>query len=183
MRHDARWLLSLTLTALVLAIGPGRAQTAPLDPNSFASLGPNPFTTSGTYTIDTSTTMLTTPDGTTIRDYIHVDDLATAHVLALEYLGRDGETTVVNVGTGRGASTREVVEGTKRVSGVNFATQDGPRRPGDPTEVHAYNRRARELLGWEPRYDLDGILESAWAWHLGHPKGYASRDASPSANS
>src|SRR5262245_54206847 len=115
-----------------------------------------------------------TPDGTTIRDYIHVDDLATAHVLALEYLGSGGETTLVNVGTGRGASTREVVEGTKRVSGVNFATQDGPRRPGDPTEVYADNRRARELLGWEPRHDLDGILESAWAWHSNHPKGYAS---------
>jgi UDP-glucose-4-epimerase GalE len=116
-----------------------------------------------------------TPDGTTIRDYIHVDDLATAHVRALEYLGREGETTVVNVGTGRGASTREVVEGTKRVSGVQFETQDGPRRPGDPTEVYADNRRARELLGWEPRYDLDSILESAWAWHSTHPKGYASR--------
>jgi UDP-glucose-4-epimerase GalE len=124
-----------------------------------------------------------TPDGTTIRDYIHVDDLATAHVLALNYLGRGEPTTVVNVGTGRGASTREVVEGTKRVSGVNFAIQDGPRRAGDPTEVYADNRRARELLGWEPRYDLDGILESAWAWHSSHPKGYASRDASPSANS
>src|SRR5436190_1961585 len=115
-----------------------------------------------------------TPDGTTIRDYIHVDDLATAHVRALGYLGRGGDTTVVNVGTGRGASTREVVEGAKRVSGVKFATKDGPRRPGDPTEVFADNRRARALLGWEPRYDLDGILESAWAWHSSHPKGYAS---------
>jgi len=120
-----------------------------------------------------------TPDGTTIRDYIHVDDLATAHVRALEYLGSGGETTVVNVGTGRGASTREVVEGTKRVSGVDFATQDGPRRPGDPTEVYADNRRARELLGWEPRHDLEDILDSAWAWHTSHPKGYAS----PSPNS
>jgi len=120
-----------------------------------------------------------TPDGTTIRDYIHVDDLATAHVRALGYLGSGGETTVVNVGTGRGASTREVVEGTKRVSGVDFATQDGPRRPGDPTEVYADNRRARELLGWEPRHDLEDILDSAWAWHTSHPKGYAS----PSPNS
>lgn len=120
-----------------------------------------------------------TRDGTTIRDYIHVDDLATAHVRALEYLARGGETTVVNVGTGRGASTREVVEGTKRVSGVDFATQDGPRRPGDPTEVYADNRRARELLGWEPRHDLEDILDSAWAWHATHPKGYAS----PSPNS
>jgi UDP-glucose-4-epimerase GalE len=118
-----------------------------------------------------------TPDGTTIRDYIHVDDLATAHVLALEYLGGGGETTVVNVGTGRGASTREVVEGTKRVSGVDFATQDGPRRPGDPTEVYADNRRAREVLGWKPRYDLDDILESAWAWHSRNPSGYASASA------
>jgi UDP-glucose-4-epimerase GalE len=113
-----------------------------------------------------------TRDGSTIRDYIHVDDLADAHVRALDYLVGGGETTVVNVGTGRGASTIEVIEGTKRVSGVNFATRDAPRRPGDPTEVYADNTRAREVLGWTPSYDLGAILESAWKWHSTHPHGY-----------
>jgi UDP-glucose 4-epimerase len=80
----------------------------------------------------------------------------------------------VNVGTGRGASTIEVIEGTKRVSGVDFPTRAGPRRPGDPTEVYADNRRARDVLGWTPSYDLDAILESAWKWHSTHPHGYAS---------
>jgi UDP-glucose 4-epimerase len=115
-----------------------------------------------------------TPDGTTIRDYIHVDDLADAHMRALAYLEDGGESTVVNVGTGQGASTLEVIEGAKRASGVDFATKPGPRRPGDPTEVYADNRRARERLGWEPRYGLDDILASAWRWHSAHPRGYSA---------
>jgi UDP-glucose-4-epimerase GalE len=118
-----------------------------------------------------------TPDGSTIRDYIHVDDLADAHVRALEYLERGGASTIVNVGTGRGASTIEVIEATKRISGVDFATAPGPRRPGDPTEVYADNRRAREVLGWEPRYDLDDIITSAWKWHSTHPDGYTADGA------
>ena len=113
-----------------------------------------------------------TPDGTTIRDYVHVDDLAAAHVRALHYLDAGGDSTIVNVGTGRGASTLEVIEGAKRVSGVDFATAPAPRRPGDPTEVFADNRRARELLGWQPQHDLDDILASAWQWHSTHPHGY-----------
>jgi UDP-glucose-4-epimerase GalE len=113
-----------------------------------------------------------TPDGSTIRDYIHVDDLADAHVRALGYLEQGGATTIVNVGTGRGASTIEVIDGAKRASGVDFATTSGPRRPGDPSAVYADNRRARELLGWEPKYDLDDILASAWKWHSTHPDGY-----------
>jgi UDP-glucose-4-epimerase GalE len=115
-----------------------------------------------------------TPDGSTIRDYIHVDDLADAHVRALDHLAQGGESTVVNVGTGRGASTIEVIEGAKRVSGVDFATRAGPRRPGDPTEVYADTRRARDLLGWAPQHDLDAILETAWRWHSTHPYGYAT---------
>lgn len=113
-----------------------------------------------------------TPDGSTIRDYIHVDDLADAHMRALDYLEQGGDSTIVNVGTGRGASTLEVIDGAKRVSGVDFATTTGPRRPGDPTEVFADNRRAHELLGWKPQHDLDGILASAWTWHSTHPDGY-----------
>ena len=113
-----------------------------------------------------------TPDGTTIRDYVHVDDLAAAHVRALHYLEAGGDSTIVNVGTGRGASTIEVIEGAKRASGVDFATAPAPRRPGDPTEVFADNRRAGELLGWQPQHDLDDILASAWRWHSTHPDGY-----------
>jgi UDP-glucose-4-epimerase GalE len=115
-----------------------------------------------------------TRDGSTIRDYIHVDDLADAHIRALDYLAQGRESTVVNLGTGRGASTIEVVEGTKRVSGIDFPTRAGPRRPGDPTEVYADNRKARTVLGWTPAHDLDAILESAWKWHSTHPHGYAT---------
>ena len=118
-----------------------------------------------------------TPDGSTIRDYIHVLDLADAHVRALAYLEQGGASTVVNVGTGRGASTIEVIEATKWISGVDFATASGPRRPGDPTEVYADNRRAREMLGWEPSYDLEDIITSAWKWHSTHPHGYPVKGA------
>ena len=116
-----------------------------------------------------------TPDGTAIRDYIHVDDLADAHVRALRYLEHGGESTALNVGTGRGSSVLEVIEGTKRVSGVDVPVVRAPRRPGDPTAVYADNRLAREVLGWEARHDLDEILASAWAWHSSHPDGYATR--------
>ena len=115
-----------------------------------------------------------TPDGTTIRDYIHVDDVAEAHVRALAYLEHGGASTVINIGTGRGSSTLEVIERTKRISGIDFATKPGHRRPGDPTEVYADNRRAREVLSWEPQRDLDDILGSAWRWHSTHPDGYAT---------
>jgi UDP-glucose-4-epimerase GalE len=115
-----------------------------------------------------------TADGTCIRDYIHVDDLADAHVRALDYLARGGATRALNVGTGRGSSVLEVVEGAKRVSGVDFPVAFVGRRPGDPAAVWADNSRAREVLGWEPRHTLDEILESAWAWHSSHPNGYAT---------
>lgn len=115
-----------------------------------------------------------TPDGSAIRDYIHVEDLADAHVRALSYLERGGETTAINVGTGQGSSVLEVVAATKRVSGVDFATRLEPRRPGDPTAVYADNSRARSVLGWEPRHGLDDIVQSAWRWHSTHPHGYVS---------
>ena len=116
-----------------------------------------------------------TPDGTCIRDYIHVDDLADAHVRALRYLEGGGATCSLNVGTGTGSSVLEVVEGTKRVSGIDLPVEIAPRRPGDPSAVWADNTRVREVLGWEARHDLDAILTSAWAWHSSHPDGYATR--------
>ncbi|WP_298272574.1 UDP-glucose 4-epimerase GalE [Geobacter sp.] len=106
-----------------------------------------------------------TPDGTGIRDYIHVEDLASAHLAALRYLEQGGEPTVVNVGYGKGASVREVVDVVRRVSGVNFPAEEAPRRPGDPATLVAKAERVRTLFGWEPRFDsLDTIVADAWRW-------------------
>ncbi len=114
-----------------------------------------------------------TPDGTCIRDYIHVDDLAEAHRLALERL-TPGEPLVCNLGMGRGQSVREVVRAVREVSGVEVPAREGPRRPGDPPALVACADRARQLLAWEPRYtDLRAIVETAWNWHHRHPHGYA----------
>jgi UDP-glucose-4-epimerase GalE len=115
-----------------------------------------------------------TRDGTCIRDYIHVDDLADAHVRALRHLERGGETRALNVGTGRGSTVLEVIEGAKAVSGVDFPVELAPRRPGDPSAVWADNTLVRAVLGWEARHDLDAILSSAWAWHSSRPDGYAT---------
>jgi UDP-glucose 4-epimerase len=106
-----------------------------------------------------------TPDGTCVRDYIHVQDLATAHVAALERLLDDPSPLVVNCGYGHGFSVREVVEAFARVSGVDLDPEVGPRRPGDPPVLVADNRRILASLDWRPeRDDLDRILASAWAW-------------------
>ncbi|BDV42559.1 UDP-glucose 4-epimerase GalE [Geotalea uraniireducens] len=106
-----------------------------------------------------------TPDGTGIRDYIHIEDLAAAHLAALGYLERGGESTVLNVGYGRGESVREVIEVVKRISGVDFPVVEAPRRPGDPAMLVARAERIRLLLGWSPRYDdLATIIGDAWRW-------------------
>ena len=106
-----------------------------------------------------------TPDGTGVRDYIHVEDLAAAHLSALGYLDRLIEPNVLNVGYGRGYSVRQVIDAVKRVSGVDFAVTAAPRRPGDPSMLVARAEHIRELLDWMPRYaDLDTIVEHALAW-------------------
>jgi UDP-glucose-4-epimerase GalE len=115
-----------------------------------------------------------TPDGTAIRDYVHVVDLADAHVRALELLRGGGASTVVNLGTGRGSSVLEVVEVAKRVSGIDFPVDLVDRRPGDPVAVYADNARAARVLGWSPQYALDEIVASAWRWASTHPDGYAT---------
>jgi UDP-glucose-4-epimerase GalE len=115
-----------------------------------------------------------TPDGTAIRDYIHVDDLAAAHVRALDFLAEGGPTTTVNVGTGVGSSVREVIAAAETAAGRPVPAEDAPRRPGDPVALYADTTRARELLGWEAGHDLTDIVASAWRWHAGHPDGYAS---------
>jgi UDP-glucose 4-epimerase len=116
-----------------------------------------------------------TRDGTCIRDYIHVDDLADAHVRALRYIEDGGATCSLNVGTGRGSTVLEVVDGAKAVSGVDFPVHLAPRRPGDPSAVWADNACVRDVLGWEARHDLDAILSSAWAWHSSHADGFATK--------
>ncbi|MFO7152117.1 MAG: UDP-glucose 4-epimerase GalE [Bacillota bacterium] len=106
-----------------------------------------------------------TPDGTCIRDYIHVMDLAEAHILALDYLMAGGESEVFNCGYGRGYSVKEVVEQAKKVTGVDFPVEYAPRRPGDPPELVADSKKIREKLGWEPKYDdLGFIIKTAWEW-------------------
>lgn len=114
-----------------------------------------------------------TPDGTAIRDYVHVDDLADAHLRAVEHLERGGPSTVVNLGTGTGSSVREVIEATRRLSGVDVPVELTARRPGDPVAVYADNSKAAAVLGWRPRYGLDDIIASAWRWHSSRPDGYA----------
>lgn len=113
-----------------------------------------------------------TPDGTCIRDYVHVDDLGVAHLLALEKL-EPGKGLRLNLGTGRGHSVREVVEACRRVTGHAIPTQSGPRRAGDPPELVADSRLAQRTLGWKPQFiDLDEIVRTAWQWHSTHPSGY-----------
>ncbi|HYI60961.1 MAG TPA: UDP-glucose 4-epimerase GalE [Acidimicrobiales bacterium] len=113
-----------------------------------------------------------TRDGTGVRDYVHVEDLADAHVRALDHLEAGGETTHVNLGTGVGSTVREVLDMAREVSGVDIPSADAPRRPGDAAEIYGDNRRALDLLGWRPDRDLRTILTSAWAWHSSHPDGY-----------
>lgn len=108
-----------------------------------------------------------TPDGTCVRDYIHVDDLADAHVLALKYLMETGKTDSMNCGYGHGFSVKEVVAAAKRVTGVDFIAEETGRRPGDPPELVADSTRLRRITGWQPRYDdLDYIIRTAWDWEL-----------------
>ena len=106
-----------------------------------------------------------TPDGTCIRDYIHVEDLAAAHVAAMEHLGAGGESVVLNCGYGRGVSVREVLEAVQRVAGVAIDITEGPRRPGDPASLVADSSAIQAALGWTPRYqDLETIVRHALAW-------------------
>jgi UDP-glucose 4-epimerase len=113
-----------------------------------------------------------TPDGTCIRDYIHVLDLADAHLRALDHLAGGGDSDVLNLGTGRGASVFEVLAAARRASGIEIPARNVPRRPGDPVSVFADNRKARDRLGWNPRYGLEDIVTSAWKWQSGHPDGF-----------
>jgi UDP-glucose 4-epimerase len=106
-----------------------------------------------------------TPDGSGVRDYIHVDDLAAAHILALQYLERGGASQTLNCGYGHGYSVREVLDTVQRVSGVKLDIREQPRRTGDPPALIAVADRIRGVLGWQPRHDdLEFIVKTALAW-------------------
>ncbi|GHO49817.1 UDP-glucose 4-epimerase GalE [Ktedonospora formicarum] len=113
-----------------------------------------------------------TPDGTAIRDYIHVIDLAVAHVKALEQLTQGHPSAAYNLGTGTGHSVQEVITEAKRISGVDFKVEYGARRSGDPAAVWADCSKAERELGWKAQYGLETILETAWRWHSTHPNGF-----------
>ena len=112
-----------------------------------------------------------TPDGTGIRDYIHIQDLATAHIKAIEC----DVTGAFNLGTGQGHSVQEVIKAAEHVTGKSIQAVEKPRRGGDPSELFANPQKAEEALGWKAQHtNLEAIIESAWKWHVSHPEGYPS---------
>ena len=114
-----------------------------------------------------------TPDGTAIRDYIHVADLSQAHLLALEHLRKNGASEFINLGNGGGYSVREVIEAARKITGRNIETVIAPRRAGDPSRLVADATKAREVLGWNPQFpEIEKIIGSAWNWHEENPNGY-----------
>jgi len=117
-----------------------------------------------------------TPDGTCIRDYIHVTDLAKAHILGLEKLESGGTSGIYNLGNGNGYSVKEVIETVRKVTRMKVNTVETPRRPGDPARLVAGSEKIKRELGWAPQYpDLETIVDTAWQWHRKHPKGYEDK--------
>lgn len=117
-----------------------------------------------------------TPDGTCVRDYIDVRDLAQAHLLALQYLQAGGESDVFNLGNGSGFSVRQIIEAARKVTGHPIPEVAGPRRAGDPSTLIASNKKARKVLGWQPQYSQpEDIIAAAWQWHSSHPNGYQDK--------
>lgn len=117
-----------------------------------------------------------TPDGTCLRDYIHVADLADAHIRALARLSQGGASASYNVGTERPSSVKDVIAAVERVTGTPLTRRSAPRRPGDPAVLYASAQRIRQDLGWTPKYaDLDTIVRDAWRWHSAHPHGFGDR--------
>ncbi len=114
-----------------------------------------------------------TPDGTCMRDYIHVSDLAHAHILALNRLEEGESSGIYNLGNGIGFSVREVIETTRKVTGKRIVSIESPRRPGDPARLVASSEKIKKSFGWAPKYpELETIIETAWRWHRNHPNGY-----------
>ncbi len=113
-----------------------------------------------------------TPDGTCIRDYIHVRDLVEAHLLALIHLDKTGKSGIFNLGSGDGFSVKEIIETARKITGKEIPANVEPRRAGDPSVLIASNEKAATVLGWKPQRGLEEIIADAWAWHQSHPDGY-----------
>ena len=114
-----------------------------------------------------------TKDGTCVRDYIHVNDLAQAHILAMEYLRKGNDSNIFNLGNGVGFTVKEVVETARKVTGHSIPAKEEPRRAGDPSTLIASSKKAKDILGWKPKFDdLETIITTAWNWHKNHPNGY-----------
>ena len=117
-----------------------------------------------------------TPDGTCIRDYIHVLDLADAHIKAVEYLQKGNESNIFNLGNGIGFSVKEMIDCAKEATNEDIKVVIGARRAGDPAKLIASNAKARKILGWDPKYtDVKDVISTAWGWHKNHPDGYGDR--------
>jgi len=114
-----------------------------------------------------------TPDGTCLRDYIHVVDLADAHVRALDYLRQGGESNIFNLGNGQGFSVKEMIAAAQKATGRSIKVEIGARRAGDPAQLIASSEKARTVLGWNPQFtDVEQVIGTAWRWHEHHPHGY-----------
>lgn len=114
-----------------------------------------------------------TPDGTGIRDYVHVNDLADAHVLALDYLAKNNTSEKFNLGNEKGTSVLEVIELSKKITGIDFKVIQELRRDGDPAELFASCQKAKTVLGWQPQFpQMEQIIQTAWNWHKNHPDGF-----------
>ncbi|MBI5693689.1 MAG: UDP-glucose 4-epimerase GalE [Verrucomicrobia bacterium] len=117
-----------------------------------------------------------TPDGTCLRDYVHVDDLSRAHIAVFDRLATPGAQYFYNLGTGRPTSNREVIRAVERATGRSVKVVESPRRAGDPPALYADSTLAQRELGWKVRFpDIDSIVATAWKWHSSHPRGYADR--------
>lgn len=113
-----------------------------------------------------------TPDGTCIRDYVHIRDIVHAHILALQKLDKGGKSAIYNLGTGKGSSVKEVINMAREVTAINIKAKEGKRRPGDPAKLVASFEKAKKELGWQPRSTLKEIIIDAWEWTKKHPEGY-----------
>jgi UDP-glucose 4-epimerase len=124
-----------------------------------------------------------TPDGTAVRDYIHISDISSAHLAALDHLRAGKGSQFINLGNGNGYSVKQVIDTAKKVTGRDIPVENAPRRAGDPPQLVGDSSKAREILGWNPQFpELEKIIESAWAWHKAHPDGYDNRRRSHSIN-
>ncbi|WP_428205979.1 GDP-mannose 4,6-dehydratase, partial [Enterococcus faecalis] len=117
-----------------------------------------------------------TPDGTCIRDYVYIEDLIAAHILALEYLKNGGESDVFNLGSNNGYSVKEILDAAREVTGQEIPARIAPRRAGDPSTLIASSEKAKRILGWQPEVtEVKDIIATAWQWHQAHPHGYQEK--------